>query len=99
MVVTDGAAVPVDVQENAPITSNSSRPHIERRFYIFTPVREDVGSIILKRYRCPNATPLNTTACTLMTTPPIDVAGIFQPGWPEASLSGIENGQAAIRRS
>jgi len=95
MIVTSGAAVPVDVQENAPVTIDSSRPHVERRFYFFTPASADVGSIILTLYRCPNATPLNTIACTLMTAPPIDVAGIFQPGWTEASLSGFVNGQAS----
>jgi hypothetical protein len=95
MIVTNGAAVPVDDQENAPVTISSSRPHLERRFYFFTPASADVGSIILTLYRCPNATPLNTTACTLMTTPPIEVAGIFQPGWPEANLSSIVNGQAS----
>jgi hypothetical protein len=95
MIVTNGAAVPVDDQENAPVTIDSSRPHVERRFYFFTPASADVGSIILTLYRCPNATPLYTTACTLMSAPPIDVAGIFQPGWPEASLSGFVNGQAS----
>ena len=95
MIVTNGAAVPVDDQENAPVTISSSRPHVERRFYFFTPASADVGSIILTLYRCPNATPLNTTACTLMTDPPIDVAGIFQPGWPEANLSSFVNGQAS----
>jgi hypothetical protein len=95
MIVTNGAAVPVDDQENAPVTINSSRPHVERRFYFFTPASADIGSIILTLYRCPNATQLNTTACTLMTAPPIDVAGIFQPGWPEANLFGIVNGQAS----
>jgi hypothetical protein len=95
MIVTNGAAIPVDDQENAPVTLNSSRPHVERRFYFFTPASADVGSIILTLYRCPNATPLNTTACTVMTDPPIDVAGIFQPGWPEANLSNIVNGQAS----
>jgi hypothetical protein len=95
MIITTGAAVPVDDQENAPVTINSSRPHVERRFYFFTPASTDVGSIILKLYRCPNAAPLNTTACTVMTNPPIDVAGIFQPGWPEANLSSIVNGQAS----
>ena len=95
MIVTNGAAIPVDDQENAPVTLDSSRPHVERRFYFFTPASADVGSIILTLYRCPNATPLNTTACTLMTAPPIDVAGIFQPGWPEANLSSIVNGQAS----
>ena len=95
MIATNGAAVPVDDQENAPVTIDSSRPHAERRFYFFTPASADVGSIILTLYRCPNATPLNTTACTLMTTPPIDVAGIFQPGWPEANLSNFTNGRAS----
>src|SRR5215208_3355102 len=95
MIVTNGAAVPVDDQETAQVTINRSRPHVERRFYFFTPASADVGSIILTLYRCPNATPLNATACILMTTPPIDVAGIFQPGWTEASLSGFVNGQAA----
>lgn len=95
MIVTNGAAVPVDDQENAPVTIDSSRPHVERRFYFFTPASVDVGSIILTLYRCPNATPLDTTACTVKTTPPIDVAGIFQPGWPEANLSPIVNGQAS----
>jgi hypothetical protein len=95
MIVTDGGAVPVDDQENAPITISSSRPHVERRFYFFTPASADVGSIILTLYRCPNATPLNTTACTLMTTPPITAVGISQPGWPEANLSHIVDGQAS----
>jgi hypothetical protein len=95
MIVPNGAAVPADDQETAPVTINSSRPHVERRYYFFTPASADVGSIILTLYRCPNATPLNATACTLMTTPPIDVAGIFQPGWTEASLSGFVNGQAS----
>src|SRR5215216_1517456 len=87
MIVTNGAAVPVDDQETPPVTINSSRPHVERRFYFCTPASADVGSIILTLYRCPNATPLNTTVCTVMITPPIDVTGIFQPGWPEANLS------------
>ena len=95
MIVTNGAAVPVDDQENAPVTITRSRPHLERRFYFFAPASADVGSITLTFYRCPNATPLNTTACTLMTTPPITVAGISQPDWPEANLSSIVNGQAS----
>ncbi len=95
MIITTGAAVPVADQQNAPVTISNARPHVERRFYFFTPASLDQGSIVLTLYRCPNRTPLNTTACTLMTDPPIDVAGIFQPGWPEAALSGFENGQAS----
>ena len=95
MIVTNGAAIPVDDQENAPVTISASRPHVERRFYFFTPASADVGSIVLTLYRCPDDTPLNTTACTLLTDPPIDVAGIYRPGWPEASLDPIVNGQAA----
>ncbi len=95
LIVTNGASIPVADQENAPVSIRASRPHIERRFYFFTPASADVGSMVLTLYHCPAATPLNTTACTLLDPPPIDVAGIFQPGWPEANLSGFVHGQAS----
>jgi hypothetical protein len=95
ILVTNGAAVPVADQELAPVTITSGVPHAERRFYFFAPEGPDVGSISLTLYHCPDDDDLSTTACDLMTDPPIDVAGIFQPGWPEASLSGFVNGTAS----
>jgi hypothetical protein len=95
LLVTTGAAVPVADQQNAPVTISSALPHVERRFYFFAPEGPDVGSIVLTLYRCPTADDLSTTACTLLSDPPIDVAGIFQPGFPEANLAGFINGQAA----
>ncbi len=95
MIITNGAAVPVDDRQDASVAIVSSRPYVERRFYFFIPASADVGSIILTLNRCPNATPLKTTSCTLMSMSLIDVAGIVQPGWPEANLSNIVNSQAS----
>lgn len=95
LLITTGGDIPVDDQERAPVTLTSTRPHVERRFYFFSPESANVGSIVLTLYRCPDAVDLSVEACTLMSDPPIDVAGIFQPGWPEANLSSFENGQAS----
>ena len=93
--VTNGADVPVADQEAAPVTIDGTVPHIERRFYYFAPDGPATGAISLTLYRCPSADELSPAACALLTNPPIAVAGIFQPGWPEANLAGFTNGRAS----
>jgi hypothetical protein len=91
---TNGDGVPEADQEHGEVTINGAVPHIERRFYYFTPPDAPPGAISLTLYRCPDADTLGPENCELLIDPPDEHASLFPDLWSEPLRGTYRNGRA-----